>query len=97
MSRSLIQLREETGSFVYVELADGEHHLAHGAAVGVAVDVDVGEVVVGADLLDLAEGVLQGVPVPQANVLQGGLVAAGSAAATVVSAGNSCCEKRSSP
>ena len=40
----------------------------------VAIDVDVGEVVVGADLLDLAQRVLQRAPVPQPDVLQRFLV-----------------------
>ena len=43
----------------------------------VAVDVDVGEVVVGADFLDLAQGVLECVPVPEADVLERGLVVGG--------------------
>ena len=85
------------GQLFDVHFAGGEHHLAHLAVDLVAVDVDVGEVVVGADFLDLAEGVLQGVPVPQADVLEGGLVVGGSAASSVVSAGNWCCTSRSSP
>ena len=40
----------------------------------VAIDIDVGKVVVSADLLNLAQRILQRVPVPQANILQGGLV-----------------------
>ncbi len=65
------------GELVDVELALGEHDLAGGAVDAVAVDVDVGEVVVGADLLDLAEGVLERVPVPEADVLERGLVVLG--------------------
>ncbi len=53
-----------------VQLARGEHHLPDLAIHLVAIDVDVGEVVVGADFLDLPERVLQRAPVPQANVLQ---------------------------
>ena len=77
MSFSLIQLRLLIGKLVDVELAGGEHDFAGGAVDVVAVDVDVGKVVVGADLLDLAEGVLEGVPVPEADVLEGGLVVGG--------------------
>ena len=65
------------GEFVDVEFAGGEHDLAQGAVEGVAVDVDVGKVVVGADLLDLAQGVLEGAPVPEADVLEGGLIFCG--------------------
>ncbi len=65
------------GELVDVELAGGEHDLAGGAVDVVAVDVDVGKVVVGADLLNLAEGVLEGAPVPEADVLEGGLVVGG--------------------
>ena len=43
-------------------------------SICVAVDVDVGKVVVGANLLNLAQRVLQRMPVPEANVLQSGLV-----------------------
>jgi hypothetical protein len=60
-----------------VELAGGEHHFAGDAVDFVAIDVDVGKVVVGADFLDLAERVLERVPVPQADVLQRGLVVFG--------------------
>jgi hypothetical protein len=80
------------GQLVDVELAGGEHDFAHGAVDVVAVDVDVGEVVVGADFLDLAQGVLQGVPVPEADVLERGLVVGGSVAPTVVSAGTRAAE-----
>ena len=65
------------GELFDVELAGGEHDLASGAVDVVAVDVDVGEIVVGADLLNLAESVLEGAPVPEADVLQGGLVVGG--------------------
>ena len=58
------------GQAVDVELARGEHHLPHRAVDLVPIDVDVGEVVVRADLLDLAQRVLQGAPVPQPDVLQ---------------------------
>ena len=65
------------GELVDVELAGGQHDLAGGAVDVVAVDVDVGEIVVGADFLDLAEGVLEGAPIPEADVLEGGLVVGG--------------------
>ncbi len=65
------------GQLLDVQLARRQHHLAQGAVEVVAVDVDVGKVVVGADLLLLAQGVLQGVPVPQADVLQRGLIVGG--------------------
>ena len=62
---------------VDVELARGEHHLPHLAVDLVAIDVDVGEVVVGADFLDLPQRVLQRAPVPQADVLERRLVVRG--------------------
>ena len=40
----------------------------------IAVDVDVGEVVVGAYFLNLAQGVLESVPVPQSNILKRSLI-----------------------
>ncbi len=65
------------GEFVDVEFADSEHDFALCAVDCVAIDVDVGEVVVGANLLDLAEGVFEGLHVPEANVLEGGLIVGG--------------------
>ena len=62
------------GQLLDVQLARRQHHLAHGAVEVVAIDVDVGKVVVSANLLLLAQGVLQRVPVPQADVLQRGLI-----------------------
>ena len=59
---------------VDVELARREHHLPDRSVHLVAVDVDVGEVVVGADLLDLPQRVLQRAPVPQPDVLQRRLI-----------------------
>ncbi len=56
------------------DLACREHHLAQRAVEHVAVDVDVRKVVVGADLLELAQRVLQRAPVPQADVLERVLV-----------------------
>ena len=65
------------GELVDVEFAGGEHDFAGGAVDVVAIDVDVGEIIVGADFLNLAKGVLEGVPVPEADVLEGGLVIGG--------------------
>ena len=62
------------GQFLDVELARGDHHLLHRSVDHVAVDVDVGKIVVGADLLDLPQGVLQRAPVPQPDVLERQLV-----------------------
>ena len=53
-----------------VQLADCEHHLTHAAVHLIAIDVDIGEVVVGANLLNLAERVLQRPPVPEPDVLE---------------------------
>ena len=49
---------------VNVQLARGEHHLASHAVDFIAINVDVGKVVVGTDLLDLPQSVLQRMPVP---------------------------------
>ena len=57
-----------------VELARGQHHLADRAIDFIAIDVDVGKIVVGADFLDLTESVLQRAPVPKPDVLKCGLV-----------------------
>jgi hypothetical protein len=65
------------GELVNVEFASGEHDFAGGAVDVVAVDVDVGKIVVGADFLNLAERVLKGVPIPEADVMEGGLVIGG--------------------
>ena len=54
---------------VDAELARRQHHLTYRAVDRVAVDVDVGKIVVGANLLDLAQRVLQRAPVPQPDVL----------------------------
>ena len=79
--------------FVHVQFARRQHHLAHRAVDLVTIDVDVGKVVVSANLLNLPQRILQRMPVPQANILQRRLVIAGSVASTVVSAGNSRCTK----
>ncbi len=60
--------------FFYIELARSQHHFTGGAVDVVAINVDVGEIVVGANFLHLAQGVLQRMPVPQADVLERGLI-----------------------
>ncbi len=62
------------GKLVHVQFARGEHHLAHGAVDLVAVDIDAGKIVVGANLLNLAQGIFERLHVPQPNVLKRGLV-----------------------
>ena len=62
------------GELVDVQLACGEHHLAIRAFDFIAINVDVGKVVVGADFLNLAERVLECVPVPESDVLKCRLV-----------------------
>ena len=59
---------------VHVQFARGKHHLARGAVDLIAIDVDVRKVVVGANLLNLPQCILQRVPVPQADVLQRRLI-----------------------
>ena len=58
------------GQRVGVQLARRQHDLAVLAVDPVAVVVDGDEVVVGADLLDLAEGVLQRLVIPERHVAQ---------------------------
>ncbi len=57
------------GQFIDVQFAGSEHHLAQITANLVAVDVDVGKIIVSADLLNLAQRILQCLPIPKANVL----------------------------
>ena len=57
-----------------VQLARGEHHLTSHAIDLIAINVDVGKVVVGADFLNLTQGILESVPVPQTNVLKSSLI-----------------------
>lgn len=52
-----------------VEFAGGEHDLLEFAVDAVAVDVGV-DVAVGAEGLDLADGVVEGLPVPEADVVE---------------------------
>ena len=54
-----------------IQLARGEHHLPELAVDRVAIVVDRLEVVIGAQLLDLAEGLEQRLVIPQAHVLDG--------------------------
>ena len=60
--------------FRLVDLARGQHHLPLFARDDIAIHVNIGEVVIGADGLNLRERVLQSVPIPQANVVQRGPV-----------------------
>ena len=54
-----------------VQLTRRQHHLAQVPAETVAVDIDVREVVIGADLLELLVGPKQRAVVPQADVPDG--------------------------
>ncbi len=47
-----------------VQFTGCEHHFAHRTIDFIAIDVDVGKVVVGANFLNLTQGVLQCTPVP---------------------------------
>ena len=62
------------GQLLDVQLARRQHHLAQRAVDRVAIDVDVGEVVIGADFLELPQRVLQRAPVPEPDVLERRLV-----------------------
>ena len=53
------------GKLFDIQLAGGEHHLAHVAVDLIAIDIHVREIVIGADFLDLPQRILQGMPVPQ--------------------------------
>ena len=57
-----------------IEFARGQQRLAVLAVDGVAVHVGVGEHVVGAQRLDLGDGVVEGAGVPQADVVEDRLV-----------------------
>ena len=59
---------------VEVQFARGEHHLASRPVDFIAVNVDVGKVVIGADFLNLTQCVLECMPVPQPDVLQSSLI-----------------------
>ena len=56
------------------QFARSEHHLACRAIDLITINVDVGKVVIGADFLNLTQRVLEGVPVPQPDVLQRSLI-----------------------
>ena len=62
------------GQLLHIQFAGGEHHLAQIAIDLIAIDVDIGKVVVGADFLNLTQSVLQCLPIPQPDVLQSGLI-----------------------
>ena len=57
-----------------MSLARGEHHLTHGAVDFIAIDIDIGKVVVGSNFLNLTQRVLECAPVPQPDVLQRSLI-----------------------
>ena len=57
-----------------VEFSGGEHHLAYIAVDLISINVDVRKIVIGSDLLNLPQRVLQGMPIPQANILERRLV-----------------------
>ena len=59
---------------LHVEFACGQHHLADRTADLISIDVDIGKVVVGPDLLNLAQRILQRAPVPQPYVVERGLI-----------------------
>ena len=62
------------GQLFDIQFADREHHLAHRPVDLIPIDVDVGEVVIGADFLNLPQRVLQRAPVPQPDVLDRRLI-----------------------
>ena len=69
VSRSLMNVR--VGSDAGVQLARREQHLAVLPVDHVAVVVHGDEVVVGADLLQLPEGLQQRIAIPQPDVVDG--------------------------
>ena len=60
---------KERPSVMTIQLTAGEHHLAKCAVEVIAIDVDVRKVIVGANLLNLAQRILQRVPIPEPDVL----------------------------
>ena len=54
-----------------LELAGRQHHLLIGTIEHVAIDIHIMERVVGPNLLHLAVGIDQRLPVPQTNVVDG--------------------------
>ena len=86
------------GELVHIQFAHRQHHLAQRAVNLVAVNVDVGKIVVGANLLHLAQRILAAPATSHRRIFWSvAWLFAGSAAPGVVSAGNSCCANRSSP
>ena len=85
------------GQLVHIQLAPGEHDLAHGAVDLIAIDIDIWKVVVSPDLLNLAQRILQRPPIPQPDVLERRLVICGIGRLNCGLAGNSRCETRSNP
>ncbi len=62
------------GELIDVELACGKHHLTRCAVDFIAIDIDIGKVVVGSNFLNLTQRVLECAPVPQSDVLQCSLI-----------------------
>ena len=62
------------GELIDIQLARGEHYLASRAVNVIAINIDIGEIVVGADFLNLTQRVLQCAPVPQPDVLKRSLI-----------------------
>ena len=60
--------------FCLIDFTRGQHHLALFTRDYIAINVNVSEIVIGADSLNLRERVLQSVPIPQANVVERGPV-----------------------
>ena len=56
------------------QFARGEHNLTHDAVDFIAINVDVGKIIVRTDFLNLTQRVLKCAPVPQADVLQRSLI-----------------------
>ena len=57
-----------------IQLARGEHHLPGLSANFVAININVLKIVVGANLLYLSQGVAQGRPIPEADVVERRLI-----------------------
>ena len=58
------------GQFADVYFTCGHHHLSDAAVNGITIYVDVREVVVSPDRLYLLQRILQGVPIPEPNVVE---------------------------
>ena len=63
--------------FFDIQFARAEHHFTGCAVDFIAVNVDIREVVVGADFLNLTQRILEGAPVPQPDILERSLIICG--------------------